>query len=98
MSQKKIIINVALFLFSLTFLPIRSEPTDKENCGKPIVISDWEISNSTESEFDDKKFCQIVREISSDESEFHSFLVERHGKLITEIYNTREDHPFNKRY
>ncbi|TGL21258.1 class C beta-lactamase-related serine hydrolase [Leptospira bourretii] len=97
-NQKKILINVTLFLFTFTNLPIHSEPTAKENCAKPITFSDWEISNSTESGFDDTKFCQLVKEISSDQSEFHSFLMERHGKLVTEIYNTREDHSFNKRY
>ncbi|PJZ84224.1 serine hydrolase domain-containing protein [Leptospira harrisiae] len=98
MNQRKYLINVAFFLFIFTSFSIHTETTDKEDCSRPIADRDWEISQSIESEFDQKKFCLYVNEISSDESEFHSFVIERHGKLIAEVYNTRKDHPFNKRY
>lgn len=98
MNQRKYLINVAFFLFVFTSFSIQTEPTNIEDCPRPIADHDWEISHSIESEFDQKKFCLYMKEIGSEESEFHSFLIERHGKIVAEVYNEGKDHPFNKRY
>jgi len=68
------------------------------DCPTPIADKDWQISNTFDSEFDRDKFCNIIQQVSSESSGFHSLIIERHGKLIIEIYNTRKDKPFNKRY
>ncbi|TGM61457.1 serine hydrolase domain-containing protein [Leptospira vanthielii] len=78
--------------------PLKANPLSTEDCPIPIMDQDWQISNSIDSEFDQKKFCHLVREIGSEKSELHSIVIERHGKLVTEVYNTRKDKPFNKRY
>lgn len=98
MKQKINITLISLLLFVWVSSLVMANPVTTEVCPTPILNNDWEISNSIDSEFDKKKFCQLVREIGSEESELHSFVIERHGKLVTEVYNTRKDNPLNKRY
>ncbi|WP_269571209.1 serine hydrolase [Leptospira wolbachii] len=89
---------VSLLLFFWITFSLKATPLTTEDCPTPINDHDWQISNSMDLEFDKKKFCHLVRDMGSEESELHSFVIERHGKLVTEVYNTRKDKPFNKRY
>ncbi|MCW7475242.1 serine hydrolase domain-containing protein [Leptospira levettii] len=90
--------QITLFILTFVYSTIHSGPTKTENCPKPILDREWQITTNLETEFDQNQFCGYVHEIGSEDSEFHSFLIERHGKIVTEVYNTRADHPFNKRY
>ncbi|MCW7506400.1 serine hydrolase domain-containing protein [Leptospira levettii] len=90
--------QITLFILTFVYSTIHSGPTKPENCPKPILDREWQITTNLETEFDQNLFCGYVHEIGSEDSEFHSFLIERHGKIVTEVYNTRADHPFNKRY
>ncbi|WP_291872627.1 hypothetical protein [Leptospira sp.] len=98
MKFKKSTIQIILFALTFTNPNIHSEPPKSQICPKPILDREWQILTNIETEFDQNQLCGYVNEIASEESEFHSFLIERHGKIVTEVYNTRPDHPFNKRY
>ncbi|WP_232369261.1 serine hydrolase domain-containing protein [Leptospira abararensis] len=98
MKQKIYITLISLLLVVWVSSLVMANPVSTEDCPTPIFNHEWAISISIDSEFDQKKFCQLVREIKSEESELHSFVIERHGKLVTEVYNTRKDNPLNKRY
>ncbi|MCW7503303.1 serine hydrolase domain-containing protein [Leptospira paudalimensis] len=98
MKFKKSTFQIILFALTFTNPNIHSEPPKSQICPKPILDREWQILTNIETEFDQNQLCGYVNEIASEESEFHSFLIERHGKIVTEVYNTRPDHPFNKRY
>ncbi|TGK52466.1 class C beta-lactamase-related serine hydrolase [Leptospira bouyouniensis] len=98
MKQSKFFIIVIFALFTLISFSIRTAPLPNEECPIPQREQELQIIKLIDSEFDKITFCKNVVEISSDESEVHSFLIERHGKILTEIYNARKDSPFNKRY
>ncbi|TGL45656.1 serine hydrolase domain-containing protein [Leptospira perdikensis] len=98
MKQTKHFLTIGLFIFCWIHSTLDSNPNSTTDCPKPIADVDWQIAESIDSEFEKQKFCELVKEATDAESEIHSFVIERHGKLITEIYNTKKDKPFNKRY
>jgi len=98
LKQKIYLTLTSLLLVFWISSQLKANPLSTEDCPIPIIDHDWQISNSIDLGFDQKKFCHLVREIGSEESELHSIVIERHGKLVTEVYNTRKDKPFNKRY
>lgn len=98
LKQKKNLIQ-ELVLFCLWFsISLEANPLNQGNCPPPIPDNHWQTSTTLDSEFDSKRLCDLIEQVKSDSSEYHSFLIERHGKLIAEVYNTRKDKPFNKRY
>lgn len=98
MKQTKTLTNGIVYFFFWIFSNLEANPASAEICHIPIASRDWQVSEPTDSEFDQSKFCNLIKEVGSQESEIHSLLIERHGKLIAEVYNTRKDKPFNKRY
>ncbi|TGL11346.1 serine hydrolase domain-containing protein [Leptospira meyeri] len=98
MKQTKVITGIIFSIFFLSSDQHHGESIPQWPCPKPLGDQDWEITESIELDFKTDYFCKLVNEVTSDTSELHSLVIERHGKLITEVYNTREDKPFNKRY
>ncbi|MDZ4727534.1 MAG: serine hydrolase [Leptospira sp.] len=98
MKSKNNLISKFILLFFWIISHLEATPSTAVDCPTPIADKDWQISNTFDSEFDRDKFCNIIQQVSSESSGFHSLIIERHGKLIIEIYNTRKDKPFNKRY
>ncbi|AOP32943.1 serine hydrolase [Leptospira tipperaryensis] len=67
-------------------------------CVSPQADSFWKIASAKESDFDSEELCDLLKGSASEKSGFHSLLIERHGKLVTEIYHDGDDKPLSLRY
>ena len=91
-----------VFTFLLITLNIGcQEPSvrlETNACSSPISDSFWQPANAHESGFATDAFCQVLKEYSEKNNLLHSLLIERHGKLVAEIYHNGKDSPLNVRY
>ncbi|TGM60244.1 serine hydrolase domain-containing protein [Leptospira adleri] len=95
---KQILLIFVLVLFINTGCkgaPIRASA---DVCSKPKADSFWQSSDPKDSGFDSEKLCKILRKSASEKGGLHSLLIERHGKIVSEIYNDGDDKPLNLRY
>ncbi|MBM9576330.1 serine hydrolase [Leptospira sp. 201903070] len=79
----------------------KGSPTVRDSanvCSQPKADFFWQTSNAKESGFDSEKLCNLLQESISEKNGYHSFLIERHGKLVIEIYHDGDDKPLSLRY
>src|SRR5262245_25544270 len=86
----------ALAAFSLIARPAAAaEPP----CFVPVASADgWEIATPSSSGFDVEALCAAFAEIDGGEANIHAVIVERHGRLVAELYRTGHDAPIDARY
>ncbi|RHX85073.1 serine hydrolase domain-containing protein [Leptospira stimsonii] len=95
---KRLSFSIGLVLFIICGCKGTSVRDSVNECSQPKADSFWKTSNAEESGFDSSKLCAILKESASEKSGFHSLLIERRGKIISEIYHDGEDKPLNLRY
>ncbi|WP_411822683.1 serine hydrolase domain-containing protein [Leptospira sp. 'Mane'] len=91
-----------MILFIIIFSGIEcQEPPVRistSTCLLPVPDSFWKSASALESGFRADEFCQIITESTEESSRLHSLVIERHGKLVAEIYRNGKDRPLNVRY
>jgi len=61
-------------------------------CAVPAIIGDgWEISMPESSGFDAQALCAVLAGVKSSEENIHGVIVERHGRLVAELYRRGPD-------
>lgn len=62
------------------------------SCAVPANIGDgWEVSTPRSSGFDAQALCAVLAGVKSGEANIHSVIVERHGRLVAELYRRGPD-------
>jgi CubicO group peptidase (beta-lactamase class C family) len=82
-----------LFATVLAFLapPLHAAETA---CAAPATIADgWERADPTASGFDAEALCAALRDATQGDVNIHGIVVERHGRLVAEIYRRGKDRP-----
>ncbi|NEX64744.1 serine hydrolase domain-containing protein [Noviherbaspirillum galbum] len=64
-------------------------------CTLPTADSSWEVAPPASLGFSPDKLCNTLRDVAGGSDNVHGLLVERHGKLLAEIYRNGTDTPIN---
>lgn len=67
-------------------------------CAPPVEDSDWATLSPRDAGFDGAALCRALEDVSDSEVNVHALLVERHGKLVAELYRAGPDRPFDRAY
>lgn len=79
----------ALLLFSLCVL---LAPQAGASCALPIAQGDgWPLSTPAASGIDPVTLCRTLNGIAEGKDNIHSVVIERHGKLVAELYRSGKD-------
>src|SRR6266446_9267982 len=63
-----------------------------ETCAVPATLGDgWEVSTPESSGFDAQALCAVLAGVKSGEANIHGVIVERHGRLVAELYRRGPD-------
>ncbi len=82
---------LATVLGALLALPLHAAETA---CAVPATIADgWERADPAASGFDAQALCAALQEATKGEVNIHGLVVERHGRLVAEIYRRGKDRP-----
>lgn len=75
-------------------------PVAAENapCATPPADADWAVSAPEAAGFDARALCAVLEEAAKETANLHAVLVERHGKLVAELYRTGHDDPIDVAY
>ena len=85
----------ATLLGCLGALSAAAEPP----CAMPAALDDgWEIATPAASGFDAAALCATLAGVASGEANIHGVVVERHGRLVAELYRKGPDHPIDVLY
>jgi CubicO group peptidase (beta-lactamase class C family) len=61
-------------------------------CAEPAIVDDgWEKSAPETSGFDAAALCAVVEDVARGGANIHSVVVERHGRLVAELYRRGKD-------
>jgi CubicO group peptidase (beta-lactamase class C family) len=65
-------------------------------CAVPASIGDgWEIATPEASGFDAEALCRVLAAVGTGDANIHGVVVERHGRLVAELYRRGPDRPMN---
>jgi CubicO group peptidase (beta-lactamase class C family) len=80
-------------LFLALMLTVFTQAAVAEPCDAPKNLADgWAIeSNSQAAGFDQTKLCQVLKNFAESNINFHSLIIERHGRLVAEVYKRGKD-------
>ena len=68
-------------------------------CATPVVASDGvEVATPESTGFDAAALCTALREVARGSANVHGALVERHGRLVAELYRDGLDRPIDEHY
>jgi CubicO group peptidase (beta-lactamase class C family) len=67
-------------------------------CRTPQADFDWPVSTPAASGFDATALCQALEQAAQSPANIHAVLVERHAKLVGELYRTGPDLPISFMY
>jgi CubicO group peptidase (beta-lactamase class C family) len=83
----------AVMLGTCLALPLRAAETA---CFVPATIGDgWERADPEASGFDANALCEALREAEKGQVNIHGIVVERHGRLVAELYRRGKDKPMS---
>jgi CubicO group peptidase (beta-lactamase class C family) len=85
----------SLLALVVTFAPALAARAD---CATPTPDADWAVATPEASGFDAKALCAVFEEAAATPMNLHGLLVERHGKLVAELYRIGRDAPINEHY
>ena len=81
-------------MVSLTVLcvfPMRA-PAAEATCAAPASIGDgWEVATPDASGFDAAALCSTLAAVTGGDANIHGVVVERHGRLVAELYRSGPD-------
>jgi len=61
-------------------------------CALPAVIGDgWRVASPESSGFDTEALCATLASVAAGEANLHSVIVERHDRLVAELYRKGQD-------
>lgn len=101
LSQWGLSLNLVCFCcFSLFLVGCVAAPGSmaSEPCALPNADEDWAVSAPGAAGFDAAALCTVLQETANSKANVHGFLVERHGRLVAELYRNGPDSPINIRY
>jgi CubicO group peptidase (beta-lactamase class C family) len=80
-------------LFLALMLTVFTQAAVAEPCDAPKNLADgWAIeSNSQAAGFDQTKLCEVLKNFAESNINFHSLIIERHGRLVAEAYKRGKD-------
>jgi CubicO group peptidase (beta-lactamase class C family) len=80
-------------LFLALMLTVFAQAAVAEPCDAPKNLADgWAIeSNSQAAGFDQAKLCEVLKSLAESNINFHSLIIERHGRLVAEVYKRGKD-------
>jgi CubicO group peptidase (beta-lactamase class C family) len=82
----------------LTFLALRAF-ADEPSCAPPTALADgWETSAPDASGFDTAVLCAVLAGVANGREDIHGVIIERHGRLVAELYRSAPDHPVSTLY
>jgi CubicO group peptidase (beta-lactamase class C family) len=68
-------------------------------CAVPVLSGDdWQLSTPQKSGFDPIALCSTLSAVTTGNDNIHSVIIERHGRLVAELYRKGSDHPINVFY
>src|SRR5262249_53191464 len=68
-------------------------------CAEPAAIADgWENAAPDATGFDTAALCAVLSAVATGREDIHGVVVERHGRLIAELYRRAPDHPLSTLY
>jgi len=87
-------VTLTLLCFSAIFAPA-AEAT----CTAPASIGDgWEVETPGASGFDAAMLCETLANIATGSANIHGVVIERHGRLVAELYRNGPDLSINFLY
>lgn len=84
-----------LLMAACTAAPLAAPATA---CHAPHADADWAVSAPAAAGFDAAALCQAIDLAAQSTSNVHAVLVERHAKLVSELYRTGPDLPISFMY
>ena len=61
-------------------------------CAAPVALNDgWEMSSPEAAGFNANALCVTLTALANGKDNIHSVIVERHGKLVAELYRSGKD-------
>lgn len=68
-------------------------------CAPPIRQDDgWGVSLPAEADVDGAALCRVLDNVGAGKGGLHGLVIERHGKLLAEVYRTAHDQPMDRFY
>lgn len=64
-------------------------------CATPQADNEWAVSTPSAVGFDAAALCTLLKEAAHSKANIHGFLIERHGRLVAELYRKAPDSPIN---
>lgn len=107
LSKWQTLIKVSVIVLALVSLAIVIWPASKSTKHKikwtpniafaiPIITDDgWEKEDLDKAGFNSANFYKFFEELINEENNIHSLIVERHGKLVAELYQKGTDKKVN---
>ena len=93
LKKSRRVLLVAVVLGSCPALPLRAA---EASCAAPAAIDDgWERADPQASGFDANALCDALRDAAKGEINIHAIVVERHGRLVAELYRRGKDKPMS---
>jgi CubicO group peptidase (beta-lactamase class C family) len=75
---------------------MKADNTDKtSSCALPETDSFWQATSPAAQGFAQDRLCRTLQKLAGGSDNVHSILIERHEKLLAEIYRTGKDTPIN---
>jgi CubicO group peptidase (beta-lactamase class C family) len=70
-----------------------------EPCATPAVTSDgWQVATPGAAGFDANALCATLSAVARGAANLHGVIVERHGRLVAELYRAGRDAPIDEHY
>ena len=80
---------VALSVVGLVLLHVEAA---QASCAVPTRLADgWEAAEPESSGFDAAALCAVFDEVAEGQANIHGVIVERHGRLVAELYRRGKD-------
>jgi CubicO group peptidase (beta-lactamase class C family) len=85
--------EMTMRLFLALMLTVFAQVAVAEPCDAPKNLADgWAIeSNSQAAGFNQTKLCEVLKGFAESNFNFHSLIIERHGRLVAEVYKRGKD-------
>jgi CubicO group peptidase (beta-lactamase class C family) len=95
--QRRVYRILVALLASVAGLTARAEP-EQPACATPPADADWAVSAPAAAGFDASALCAVLEAVATGEHNVHAVLVERHGRLVAELYRVGPDRPIDVLY
>jgi len=67
-------------------------------CATPVDDGDWPVAAADDAGFDAAALCSVLETAAGEKADLHGLVVERHGKLVGELYRSGPDRPIDVHY